>query len=40
MLRDLGLDPDWDDAGFASQGTDRKCGCSDSEEPVEELAIA
>lgn len=39
MLRDLGLDPDWDDTGFESQGCGSKCGCAD-EEKTEELVTA
>ena len=26
MLRDLGLDPNWDDHGFADQQNDAACG--------------
>ncbi len=40
MLRDLGLDPDWDDDGFKSQDSGSKCGCSDTEEKAGELATA
>jgi biotin synthase len=40
MLRDLGLDPDWEDEGFASQGTAKcgsGCGC-EAKEPTIEMA--
>lgn len=40
MLRDLGLDPDWDDAGFASQDCGSNCGSSEPVVKVEELATA
>ena len=41
MLRDLGLDPDWDNHDFADQnecGDSSACGCSEAKRPATETA--
>jgi biotin synthase len=43
MLKDLGLDPNWDKHGFSDQDEDQGCGCgskSCEEKPVAEAAVA